>query len=318
MPVYWDRRNSRWRFEFDRKVGDRRRRATKLLPKGWTADQADEFARAEEARLYGVATGQIKQPYPISAAVKLYIDEKVKMLKSRDDYEREFANLFHLYQGMSIDQLPEVAQRIMALPVSPATKKNKISYLRAACRYAYKRGKCDTNPSDRLTLPTVKNERHVYPRRKEVLQTARRIKDKDVRAAVLVAYYSGMRLGEIRKADPESGVFWVADTKNGSPRAIPVHHKVRVYLGRIPCKWSRSWVSQVFNRHKVSDIHFHDLRHGAASEMINANVPLNVVGAVLGHKDHKSTQRYAHLVIDTLTDAVMRIGAKAGKSTQST
>lgn len=316
MPVYWDRRNSRWRFEFDRQVGNRRQRATKLLPKGWTADQADEFARKEEARLYGVATGQIKQSYSISAAVKLYIDEKLQTLKSKDDYEREFANLFPLYQGMAIDQLPEVADRIMKLPVSAATKKNKISYLRAACRYAFKRGKCDTNPSDRLTLPSVKNERHIYPRRKEVLQTARRIKDKDVRAAVLVAFYSGMRLGEIRKADPESGVFWVADTKNGSPRAIPVHHKVRVYLGRIPCKWSRSWVSQVFNRHKVSDIHFHDLRHGAASEMINANVPLNVVGAVLGHKDHKSTQRYAHLVIDTLTDAVMRIGAKSGKPTQ--
>jgi integrase len=148
-----------------------------------------------------------------------------------------------------------------------------------------------------------------------VILTARRVKDKDVRAAILVAFYSGMRMGEIRRADAEAGVFWVADTKNGSPRAVPVHPKVRIYMSLVPCKWSRSWVSQVFNRHKVSDIHFHDLRHGAASEMINANVPLNVVGAVLGHRDAKSTQRYAHLVLDTLTEAVSRIGAKAGKST---
>jgi integrase len=317
MPVYFDQRNKRWRFEFDRKIEGRRLRATKLLPKAWDAKAADQYAREEESRLYALATGQVKEDFSISAAVKLYIEEKLPGLKSREDYEREFENLYPLYKGHAISQLPKVADKIMKLSVTAATKKNKISYLRAACIYAYKKGKTPTNPADKLVLPVVKNERHVYPKRREVIITARKVKNKTVRAAILTAFYSGMRQGEIRKADVSSGVFWLLDTKNGEPRAVPMHPKLNVYAKRIPCKYSRSWISQVFNKHRPSaNIRFHDLRHGAASEMANAGVGLNTIGAVLGHKDHKSTQRYSHLVLDTLTAAVGTIGAKSRKSTQ--
>ncbi|MCG1054099.1 tyrosine-type recombinase/integrase [Mycetohabitans sp. B5] len=55
-------------------------------------------------------------------------------------------------------------------------------------------------------------------------------------------------------------------------------------------------------------LHFHDLRHSAASQMINQRVDLYTVGAVLGHKSHASTQRYAHLATESLRDAITRIG----------
>jgi site-specific recombinase XerD len=55
---------------------------------------------------------------------------------------------------------------------------------------------------------------------------------------------------------------------------------------------------------------FHDLRHGAASEMINAGIHLFTVGGVLGHKTTASTKRYSHLLTDRLADAVARIGRK--------
>lgn len=318
MPVYFDQRNKRYRFEFNRKIGGRRYRATKLLPAAWDAEKADEWARNEEARIYALASGQVKPEYTISAAVKLFIDERLEDLKSKKDYLREFENLMPLYKGKLVSQLADVATEIMKLKISAATKKNKISYLRAACRHAYKRGKCHSNPSDNLVLPKVSNERHVYPKRKEVLQTARRVKNKDIRAAILAAFYSGMRQAEIRRVDIESGVFWLADTKNGTPRAIPIHPKLRVYAKRLPCKYSRSWISQKFNEARPSkNVRFHDLRHGAASEMINAGVPLNTVGDVLGHKDHKSTKRYSHLLLETLEEAVKKIGAKPNKSTQA-
>jgi site-specific recombinase XerD len=38
--------------------------------------------------------------------------------------------------------------------------------------------------------------------------------------------------------------------------------------------------------------------------MINAGVDLYAVGRILGHADHKSTMRYAHLANDTLLAAV--------------
>lgn len=57
-------------------------------------------------------------------------------------------------------------------------------------------------------------------------------------------------------------------------------------------------------------LRFHDLRHSAASSMINAGVPLYTVGAVLVHKAPASTKRYSHLDTSTLAEAVGRIGRK--------
>lgn len=55
---------------------------------------------------------------------------------------------------------------------------------------------------------------------------------------------------------------------------------------------------------KLPDLRIHDLRHSAASFMINAGIDLYAVGRILGHADHQSTMRYSHLADDTLLAAV--------------
>ena len=60
----------------------------------------------------------------------------------------------------------------------------------------------------------------------------------------------------------------------------------------------------------LGHLHFHDLRHSSASEMVNNGVDLYTVGAVLGHKDARSTKRYSHLATETLSVAVGKIGKK--------
>jgi integrase len=49
---------------------------------------------------------------------------------------------------------------------------------------------------------------------------------------------------------------------------------------------------------------FHDLRHTAASWMVQGGVPLYEVQHVLGHRDSQTTQRYAHLTPERLRQAV--------------
>ncbi len=61
----------------------------------------------------------------------------------------------------------------------------------------------------------------------------------------------------------------------------------------------------------LGHLRFHDLRHSAASEMINSSVDLYTVGAVLGHKSAASTKRYAHLATQTIGDALANIGRKS-------
>lgn len=60
----------------------------------------------------------------------------------------------------------------------------------------------------------------------------------------------------------------------------------------------------------LADVRLHDLRHTAASNMVNAGQSLYVVGQVLGHTKPTTTQRYAHLNDDALLAAV-DAGAKA-------
>jgi len=47
-------------------------------------------------------------------------------------------------------------------------------------------------------------------------------------------------------------------------------------------------------RADIKNFRFHDLRHTAATRMIEAGVPLFTVGQILGHSNPKTTMRYAH------------------------
>lgn len=63
-------------------------------------------------------------------------------------------------------------------------------------------------------------------------------------------------------------------------------------------------------RAKLPGLRIHDLRHSAASFMVNSGVDLFAVGKVLGHASYQSTQRYSHLANDTLLKAVEAGAAK--------
>ncbi|CAA7619142.1 Tyrosine recombinase XerD (fragment) [Magnetospirillum sp. LM-5] len=65
---------------------------------------------------------------------------------------------------------------------------------------------------------------------------------------------------------------------------------------------------------KIADCHIHDLRHTFASLTARQGVPLQVVGGLLGHSDHKTTSRHLHLYDDSLRAGAAAISAifKAG------
>ncbi len=53
----------------------------------------------------------------------------------------------------------------------------------------------------------------------------------------------------------------------------------------------------------------HDLRHTYASILASAGQSLPIIGALLGHTQAATTQRYAHLMDDPLRAATERVGA---------
>jgi integrase len=60
----------------------------------------------------------------------------------------------------------------------------------------------------------------------------------------------------------------------------------------------------------LDDVRWHDLRHSAASALVQANVPIYTVARILGHSTVQHTARYSHLGDETLL-AAMETAANA-------
>lgn len=314
MPVYYDKARKRWRYEFSRLIEGRRQRATKLLPQAWSARQAEAYGQAQDAKLYAAATGAVREQPLISEAVRLYLEQHAPGLKNEAKLRRDVNMVEPWYRGRRMNELAEVAQEYQAdcPDLAPATVRNRLAYVRAACRWAWKHRRLgDHNPAERLAMPTVRNERHVYLTRAEVLRLCRAVPDWWARAVILVAFYSGMRLAEIMRARPTESGWLLEDTKNGERRIVPIHPKTLHYARQWPPAITTRTLQKRFKEGAEAigrpEAHFHDLRHSAASAMINADVSLFTVGAVLGHRSPVSTKRYAHLATSTLEQAVAAI-----------
>jgi integrase len=323
MSIYRDRERGAFVFEFDRRIpGAGRVRARKRLPKAWTQSQADAFDRQESARLYALATGTEKADALIEKAVELYLAERVPALKAGMNTAAELASMFWAYRDKPLSALADVCKAYRAKatksdgkPLAPATVRNRIRYLTAACRYAWREhGLCDHDPAAAVTVPSVRNERQVYGTRADMLRACRQCRNRTARMAIRIAFYSGMRLSEILRAEVRGNVWVLADTKNGLPRLVPIHPRVAVCARQFEAcpkiTIQRAWEG-ARDRSGLHGMHFHDWRHSAASALINAGVDLFTVGRVLGHKDSRSTARYSHLAMDTLTAAVGLIGQKS-------
>lgn len=327
MSAYFDKTKNRWVFDFDKVINGKRVRATKTLPAGWSRAKAEAFNKAETDKLYAVATGTTKERVTIEQCVELYIKHQCPKLKNGNGVIKELARIDGFFKDRYLDELADVAREYAAAavkeirqpdgtittePLSPASIKNKLSYLRAACRYAQKHHGIGTGESLTVAMPTVKNERHHYASRREMLQIARAMTNHEARAVLRVAFYSGMRLGEILSAKVLEDAFLLEDTKNGERRMVPIHPRIQSCLRYFPISIKKITIQRQFSNKSrllgLGHLHFHDMRHSAASEMINAGVDLYTVGAVLGHKDFRSTKRYSHLATNTLAAAIRKIG----------
>ena len=317
----------RYRWTFERVIEGARVRKAKLLPAGISAKHADELGRKWDAETYALHTGIVKPVVTIGECVMVHVaDKSTKWKDARKRIQilekwapwyatqdamdlHEWSKTFGGYLRAHVDELGRPKR-----PLTDGAIKNVMAYIRAAIKYAHKVGKLEYDQTKRMVIPSVNNERHNYPERLEMLRHARACRNRQVRAAIRIAFYSGMRRSEILRAKVTRYGFSLADTKNGRPRIIPIHPRIAVLARRIRFTLTVKQFETAWNAARVEaghpDTRFHDLRHGSASEMINGGIDLFAVGGVLGHKSVVSTKRYAHLVTDRLAVAVGKIGQK--------
>lgn len=121
--------------------------------------------------------------------------------------------------------------------------------------------------------------------------------------------------------DPDRRVWFIPTSKTGQSRHVPLSQPALAIISQLDrwdgCDWllpnpvTKKPYTDIKHPWETAraaaglpDLHIHDLRHSAASFMINAGIDLFAVGRILGHADHKSTMRYSHLANDTLMKAV--------------
>lgn len=126
---------------------------------------------------------------------------------------------------------------------------------------------------------------------------------------------------EWKNVDLERKAWFIPDSKTGKSRHVPLSQAAVAVIEGLPkiggCPYllpnpktrkpydgmKRAWAT-ARKEAGLGDFRLHDLRHSAASFMINGGTDLFTVGRILGHADHQSTMRYSHLANDTLLAAV--------------
>jgi integrase len=184
-----------------------------------------------------------------------------------------------------------------------------------------------------IKLPTVNNKRVRYLNPAEhhrLFQTLQECKQQWLPPIIMVAVQTGLRLNNVihlkwSQCDLENRMIIIdgVEMKNGQPLGIPLTNTVCTVLNSLLSQQSKDDLvcndangvpllnrtvqrafAKVLKEAKITNFHFHDLRHTFASYLCQKGVPLQMIGALCGHKDNRMTQRYAHLNLASLRQAI--------------
>ncbi|NVL47486.1 site-specific integrase, partial [Pseudomonas syringae pv. actinidiae] len=175
-----------------------------------------------------------------------------------------------------------------------------------------------SNPVAKLRMPKGSRERDRRPTAKElaaVLKAASAI-HAEMPVIIELAIETAMRRGELmtlRREHIRGKHVLLEDTKNGSRRLVPLSIRARALLDSLPARidgavfsLSPHSVSQYFLKScraaKVTDLHFHDLRHEGTSRLFEKGFSIMEAASITGHKTMSMLKRYTHLCPDTLAD----------------
>jgi len=210
---------------------------------------------------------------------------------------------------------------------APATVNKELGLAKHAYNIARKEWEwCRDNPFQLVSMEKVNNARVRYLTDKEFKNLLEVCEDW-LRPVVLVAWHSGMRLGNIlslrfNQVDLSRRVILLDHTKNCERLGIPINDtlyellrglsKARsiqsplVFEGVYHVKIQRG-LRKACRKVGIENFRFHDLRHCFASSLVQRGVDLFRVQKLLGHKDGRMTQRYAHLAPENLREAIMAL-----------
>ncbi|MGZ8200967.1 MAG: site-specific integrase, partial [Methylosarcina sp.] len=120
----------------------------------------------------------------------------------------------------------------------------------------------------------------------------------EMRSLIILAIETAMRRGELiglRRSWIKGRVAYLPDTKNGSPRAVPLSTRALEALSALPIRidgkvfehtedaYTRIF-ARICKKAGIEDLRLHDLRHEATSRLFEKGLDVMQVKSITGHK----------------------------------
>lgn len=258
--------------------------------------------------------------------------------KSWQRDETSLGNLKPFFKGKTMQEIgPELVENYKAKRKADITKRKthitgatinrEIALLKTIFNKAVEWGKIEKNPLDK-----VKKFKENHVKNMKILKDDEAIRLIDsasphLKPILIIALNTGMRRNEILSLKWENvnfnkGLIFIEDAKSGKPREIPMNYMVYEILKEL----SRNSEYIFFNpktkshildiktsfktackRADIKGLRLHDLRHTAASRMIQAGIDLVTVSKILGHSSIQMTMRYVHSTTEIMRKAVEKL-----------
>jgi len=155
-------------------------------------------------------------------------------------------------------------------------------------------------------------------------------------AAVRLLLLTGARRREVlemrwQDLDLERGIWNLPDSKTGA-RIVPLNAPALAVLTGLPRIKGSPWVlpsdrrpgkhfvgighpwERIRSRAGLDGLRLHDLRHSMASVGRAAGLPLGILQGLLGHREARTTEKYAHIGPDPLKEGSELIGRRMAEA----
>ena len=216
-----------------------------------------------------------------------------------------------------------------------------VKILRTALNRAVRQGVLDRNPTAGVDLPTARpTERETFTQA-EISQLVAAARG-EWRTVVLLAYYSGQRLGdcvalEWPAVNLAEALMTFKQRKTGEKVVTPIHPQLLEHLRGLQatdgpvmpglCErgtGGRTGLSETFKRlmrdagistgsvqgpglRRLSTKSFHGLRHSFATELANRGVAQETRMLLTGHRTVSAHKTYTHPELQNLRDAIAKL-----------
>ncbi len=300
--------------------------------------RADEIrgqvARGEDP---SAARTQARQQMKFSELVDWYLEQHAKPHKK--SWRRDERRLKTHFKGWLTRRLTDVTvndvsrAHVRIGATAPVEANRTVSLLRAVFYAAIKADilKSDNPAKGIQTFAEQHRERYLTAEEMGRVNAAL-IRETEgnwkFRAYFPLLAFLGVRRSELASlrwehVDLNSKKLRLAETKTGAQLLLPISSPALKILEGLPSRGTSDWVfptsrrsatghltdpffmwKRIRTRAGVPDVRVHDLRHTLASEMVAQGYSLPVIGRALGHTRAATTQRYAHLQLDVVRDAL--------------